>query len=229
MKLFINIVFLFYTTTCLAQRDTTVLFIPIRTDQITFDKHVERVFLHNKISVDSVKTFIQQSTFDRLETSFPKFSFINLQSINDYKFLIDSLSTTQTWTSQQVQKINSSLGFKKIMASNDESSKYKYYGRVMRDDYSLILKALIINHDLKYIFCINKFEIFTPCFLTNKTRFCFHIDIYDSSLNKIYGGKSYWVAKTTDNMYYSAFSLYLFKAMDSIFRQAKEFIYKTKK
>jgi hypothetical protein len=221
MKYFIVIFSLILSAKCLSQTDTTVLIVPLISENISIDRHVDKILQFNNVQGDSLKKYIQQLTADRLKNTFPGFSFINLQSIKEYKYLADSITISELWCSSQYRKINESLGLKKIFSYNENRTKFKYYGRSLRSDYTLILKALLIKYKLKYIFFINKFEVGTRSPFSNQTYFCLHFEIYDKTLNRIYGGKSFFKAETTKKMFYNAFCIYLRKAIDEFYKYTK--------
>jgi hypothetical protein len=176
---------------------------------------------YNKVPLDSVKKIVQHLSIEQLKVQFPKSFFINLQSNKDYKYLIDSLDVLCQWNTFQIKKIKDSEGINKILLANDENPQSKYYGRIINEKDIIIFKTLIQKYKFKYIFFINKFETIGT---SSNTHFCLHFEIYDNTMNKIFGGKSYFSTKISGTMYYSVFYFFIRKTFDEFFEQNKIFL-----
>lgn len=223
MKYFIRLFFVIISIGCYAQTPPAVLIVPMNNNMITIDNQVAKMLKYNKTSTDSVKKNIQNVTINRLLAQFPDYSFINLQNSN-FPFLIDSLDVLCQWNSFQFKKITDSKGLERINLVNNQNPQLKYYGRVISDKYLENFRTLIQKYNLKYIFFINKFETFTRRPFEATTYLCLHFEIYDNSLNKVFGSKSYYPVKITKTMYSRVFDYFVSNAINDFYGGIKEFL-----
>lgn len=219
---FFKFFFILFSTNCFSQIDTTVLIVPMKSGFVEFDHSVVKMLNYNNVQIDSVKKNVQNLSIGRLKVQFPHFSFINLQDNIDFRYLIDSLNVLCQWNSFQIKKISDSKGVDKIFLVNDERPQFKYYGRIIKEKDIVIFRALIQKYSFKYIFFINKFETITRRPFSSKTFFCLHFEIYDQTLDKIFGGKSYWSAQISRTMYSNVFSYFTRKAFDDFYELIKK-------
>ena len=179
---------------------------------------------YNKVKIRLSKKKYSNLSIDRLKVQFSRFTFINLQNIVDYKYLLDSLDVLCQWNSFQIKKINESKGIDKILLTNNEKPESKYYGRIIAEKDIITFQTLIKKYNFKYIFFINKFETITRRPFSTTTYFCLHFEIYDTTMNKIYGGKSYWNTKISKTMFYNVFYYFVRNTVDDFYKQIKKFI-----
>lgn len=224
MKYYILLIIILINTTCVAQKDTLVLIVPMKNNMIQLDNVVTRMLKYNKVSEDSTRAAIQNLSVNRLITQFSNYSFSNLQNDADFRFLLDSVVVLDQWNSFHVKKITESKGIEKIKEVNDFDPQSKYYGRVLNDNEIAAYKEIQKKEKFTFICFINKFETISRRPFSRITYICLHFEIYDQNFDKIYGGKTYWPIEITKTMYYSVFTYSIQKAFDDFYHKINVYI-----
>jgi len=219
MRKLAKLFFILISINCYSQNDGTILIVPMKSNLIEFDNHVVRMLNYNRLNIDSLKKTVLNLSISQLKISFPGYTFINLQSDTSYAYLIDSLKVFCQWNSFQIKKILDSKGLEKIILSNDEDPKLKYYGHVIKERDLVAFRILIKKYNCKYILFINKFETWT----NGNTNLSLHLEIYDQTMNKIYGSKNNWNTKISRTMYGNLFNYYLKSSIEEHYGRIKDF------
>ncbi|MFT5600931.1 MAG: hypothetical protein ACI9N1_001168 [Flavobacteriales bacterium] len=191
--------------------------IPLNSANINFDRKTERNLNYNEVSIDSINAFILSKTIEIFKLGLSSNSELN---INAGFTFTDSLIRNKT--SQKKEIIDSLNGVKKYLIKNENLDNSTYQSRPLSEILKTQLKDLFDNKNLKYVVILNKFETATPRPFCNKTYFSIHMDIYDSSLNKVYGGKSVWKKQITKKMYFTTLKYYTENMLEVYFAEFYE-------
>jgi hypothetical protein len=219
---FLILLFLF-PLLCFSQTSGSLLLVPFKASSIEMGGRFLKVLKENKVQPDSVKQYILISTLSKLQASYPNYKFLNPETNGWYKSLRDSTRISWQWNTVQTKKIADSQGFGKIVNSNDDSEKNKYYGRVL-DNQMEVLKMLMNQNDCRYALFLNKFEIKRKRMFSQQASFILHVDVYDKNSNKVYGNTLIWEHSIPKGLSYSMVPFMIRNALDDFYAQLKKHI-----
>jgi hypothetical protein len=217
------IFFLFLSFYCFSQKKDSILFFPLRLNNIEMHGQVLNILKKDHISEDSLKVYILNSATNKLKENF--WNCISPESNPRYKTLQDTVELLSQWNSIQMKRIEESKGFEKTISINNDNDQNKYCGRVMNKSFRDNLTLLMKENNAKFTICLNKFEIKNRSMFSNQASFILHLELYDENATKVFGDKFIWKQPLSKHISYSLISYCVRNALDDFYLRLKGHIY----
>ena len=95
----------------------------------------------------------------------------------------------------------------------------KYYSSDVNGDGKLLLKNAVSDFKCDYVLLINRFEIINP-----NSEFSLHIEVLDSSLNRVYGNKNEIERDISKTMYGDMLKYYIRFSCKGMIAKVKKYL-----
>jgi len=187
---------------CLTIQAQDVIYLsPFHLENTKTGSTVKSILRKHDLNKDTLLIVINQRIIQGLKSLMPEAEFLIADSTY-LQMLADSSELAQIQTNSSLDVVDGVAGYIRTSTMIKEGPVY-YAGQNMNTGGIGISQNMMHEKHAKYFIVLNKIEI--------GTNFEIHFEMYDKYFNRIYGDKFVRPSKCSGKMYFSAFSYYLSK------------------
>lgn len=191
------LLFLFVPYLLFGQAGTQkVLVVPLSANHIRLSSLTEKTIRYNNASRDSILNYIVSAVNSKVILK--NFSIVSSVDLPILRSFPDTVCELKKWNCFYKAGLDYS---QVIMIKNNDQSVLEsyhnnYYGYILTENWKSNFRIALADSKCDFILFINQFEIINP-----NSIMSLHVELYDATLNKIYGNKNEVAKSFSKTMY----------------------------